>query len=88
MREQTIQGSASGLCRKRWLERPGGQGSILRAGERGLGEREQGAVSESEELSAEMWLLWGLGRSGERGPWSQVVDQSAALGTSAGDTEA
>lgn len=33
-----------------------------------MGEREQGAgrgeVSESEELSAEMWLLWGLGRSG------------------------
>lgn len=47
-----------------------------------------GGRSESEELSAEMWLLWGPGRSGESGPWSQAADQLAALGISAEDTEA
>lgn len=57
----------------------GGQGVLLWAGEGELG-KWGGGVSESEELPAEMWLLWGPGRSGESSPWGQVVDQSAALG--------
>lgn len=77
--DRDVQVIPSGACvgRGGWRDRRSGGPPVGRRGRVG---KMGGGVSESEELPAEMWLLWGPGRSGESSPWGQVVDQSAALG--------